>query len=114
MSLEPLYVAGGSFAVGYLMGWAVKKIIDAVETVVALYLGATAFFIYTGVITVHVDALVALINKLASWLYGAVTPVTQLLATGTVAFPLMAGFFIGLAKPPLRASSGFSSPYLEG
>ncbi|MEM4454594.1 MAG: FUN14 domain-containing protein [Thermofilaceae archaeon] len=113
MSLAPLYVAGGSLAVGYLMGWALRKVIDAIETVVALYLGATAFLVYTGVITINVAALVTLMERLTAWLYGVVTPVTQVLATGTVAVPLLIGLMLGLAKPPTYASGSVGSQYLE-
>lgn len=113
MSLAPLYVMGGSFAAGYLMGWALRKVIDAIETVVALYLGATAFFIYTGVITVNASALFSLLDRLAAWLYGVATPFTQFLATSTVAFPLLAGLMIGIAKPPTQSTSSIESPYLE-
>ncbi|MEZ0346470.1 MAG: FUN14 domain-containing protein [Infirmifilum sp.] len=111
---ELLAVATGSAGAGYILGWALRKLIGVLETVVALYVGATAVLVYVGVLSVNVSALTSLLSRLTSLFSEYAPQVASLLASSATLGPFAIGFALGFFKPHATASEGsFDSPYLE-
>lgn len=111
--MEVLLVSAGSLGAGYLLGWATRKIVGVLETVVALYVGVTAVLVYTGVVTVNFAALVSLLGRLTE-LYRELEPaLAGVMAAGTTLVPFAAGFAIGFFRSPSAQSGVLESVYLE-
>ncbi|MEZ0394541.1 MAG: hypothetical protein ABWK00_05835 [Desulfurococcaceae archaeon] len=111
---ELLAVAAGSAGAGYLLGWAVRRLLGVLETVVALYVGATAVLVYLGVLSVNVSALLSLISRLVSLFSEYAPQAAAFLASSAVLGPFTIGFALGFFRPQTTASAAaVRSPYLE-
>lgn len=113
--MEVLLISAGSLGSGYLLGWATRKIISVIETVLALYVGITAVLVYTGVVSINFAALVALMGKVVE-LYRELEPsLAGLMAAGTTVVPFAAGFALGFFRAPsaTASASAYCGDYLE-
>ena len=92
--------AGGSFAAGYLIGYAVRKLTGFVMAVLGLWLASIVGLASTGIVTVNMDRLsemvAGIIGKMGSefgdYVGGATTA-----AVATFGAPFIAGAIFGFA-----------------
>jgi uncharacterized membrane protein (Fun14 family) len=101
-----------SGALGYVTGWALKKLIGVIEVVAAmafLFLGGLSAL---GIVTVNVGAALYWLGWLAEKIWGAADWGSILAAGGIWTGSFLAGLIIGLAKAPQSVRGG-GCPWLE-
>jgi uncharacterized membrane protein (Fun14 family) len=90
-----LTVVGG-FSFGYVIGWAIKRMIGVIEAFAAFEVLILGFLAATGVITFNPQAALALIGWLSQKIFGAISLDTLVTTFGTITIPMVAGMFFGL------------------
>lgn len=90
-----LTVVGG-FSFGYVVGWAIKKMMGVIEAFAAFEVLVLGFLAATGVITINPQAALSLVGWLSEKIFGAISPDMLVTALGTVTVPAVAGMFVGL------------------
>jgi uncharacterized membrane protein (Fun14 family) len=103
-----LTVVGG-FSFGYVIGWAIKKMMGVIEAFAAFEVLVLGFLAATGVITINPQAALSLIGWLSEKIFGAITPDVLVTALGTVTVPAVAGMFVGL----IYSSRSLARHYFE-
>jgi uncharacterized membrane protein (Fun14 family) len=91
-----LTVVGG-FSFGYVIGWAIKKMVGVIEAFAAFEVLILGFLAATGVITFNPQAALALIGWFSQKIFGAISLDTLATTFGTITIPMVAGTFFGLA-----------------
>ncbi len=91
--LLPLVVSvSGGFLLGFLVGYALKKMLKLAAVIAGVFLLGLIALDYTGIISVNYEALEKLLGGLASTLLGN----NELLATLASNLPVSGGFVLGL------------------
>jgi uncharacterized membrane protein (Fun14 family) len=90
-----LTVVGG-FSFGYVIGWAIKKMVGVIEAFAAFEVLILGFLAATGVITFNPEAALALIGWFSQKIFGAISLDTLVTTFGAVTIPTLAGMFYGL------------------
>lgn len=90
-----LTVVGG-FSFGYVIGWAIKKMIGVIEAFAAFEVLILGFLATTGVITFNPQAALALIGWFSEKIFGAISLDALITTFGTVTIPTVAGMFFGM------------------
>jgi uncharacterized membrane protein (Fun14 family) len=86
----------GGFSFGYIIGWAIRKMIGVIEAFAAFEVLILGFLAATGVITFNPQAALALIGWLSQRIFGAISLDTLVTAFGAVTIPTVAGMLFGL------------------
>jgi uncharacterized membrane protein (Fun14 family) len=87
----------GGFSFGYVIGWAIKKMVGVIEAFVAFEVLVLGFLAATGVITFNPQAALELIGWFSQKIFGVISLDTLVTTFGTITIPVMAGMFFGLA-----------------
>ncbi|MCI4408908.1 MAG: hypothetical protein JHC26_07430 [Thermofilum sp.] len=90
-----LTVVGG-FSFGYVVGWAIKKMVGVIEAFAAFEVLIFGFLATTGVITFNPQAALSLIGWFSQKIFGAISLDTLVTTFGTVTIPTVAGTLFGL------------------
>ncbi|WP_288005804.1 hypothetical protein [Thermofilum sp.] len=90
-----LTVVGG-FSFGYVIGWAIKKMVGVIEAFAAFEVLILGFLAATGVITFNPQAALALIGWFSQKIFGAISLDTLVTTFGTITIPMVTGTFFGL------------------
>ena len=91
-----LATAGSALAAGWVLGYMLRKALNAVFTVAGLFLMGVMGLSALGVVSINWDRLFALLSGLAEWMFGMTTEVGQALVASTFGIPALAGFVLGL------------------
>ncbi|MGC8987649.1 FUN14 domain-containing protein [Infirmifilum sp.] len=113
--IEALSTMVASFGAGYAVGWALRRVVSVIETVVALYIAATAVLVYAGVVTVNFNALINMLEGIGSWLTNTVGTSAVVAALGVLGVPFSAGVVTGFmrARMPAFSATRYNSPFLS-
>src|SRR5215813_9249161 len=106
--LAPLgSTVGGGFFVGFITGYAIKKVIKLAAVIVGLFIAALAYLQYQRILNVDWERVQAFSQNGITWVVNAITHVsnnidsTHLGTLTNVGIPLVssvsAGFIIGMA-----------------
>jgi len=90
-----LTVVGG-FSFGYVVGWAIKKMVGVIEAFAAFEVLIFGFLAATGVITFNPQAALALLGWFSQKIFGAISLDALVTTFGTVTIPTVAGMLFGL------------------
>lgn len=107
MSIENIsnimFSAGAGAVIGFLTGFALKRIIKIISVIIGIFLAALIYFQSQNILTINWDKLQAIFNSILSSL-GNILTNTQPLSTivGNLGIPLTgglsAGFILGFIK----------------
>jgi len=99
---------GGGFFVGFITGYAIKKVIKLAAVIVGLFIAAMAYLQYQRILNVDWERVQAFSQNGITWVVNAITHVSNTINTthsGTlsnIGIPLVssvsAGFVLGLAR----------------
>jgi uncharacterized membrane protein (Fun14 family) len=99
---------GGGFFVGFITGYAIKKVIKLAAVIVGLFIAALAYLQYQRILNVDWERVQAFSQNGINWVVDAITHVSNTIAgthsatLSTVGIPLVssvsAGFVLGLAR----------------
>ncbi len=106
--LAPFVAVGGGFAIGFVTGYAIKKVIKLAAVIVGLFIAALAYLEYQRILDVDWHKVQAISQNGIDWVADAMTNVSTTISdshTDTLAnigIPLVssvsAGFAIGLLR----------------
>jgi uncharacterized membrane protein (Fun14 family) len=105
--LAPLTgTVGGGFLIGFITGYAIKKVIELAAIVVGLFIAALAYLEYQRILNVDWQKVQSISQNGIDWVADAITHVSSTIGashTGSnVGIPLVssvsAGFVLGLAR----------------
>ncbi|MEM1690031.1 MAG: FUN14 domain-containing protein [Thermosphaera sp.] len=82
------------FTIGAFIGYAVRKAVGFVATLVGVYLLSLMALSSLGAITIHWQTLYSLLQQLLQWLGVATSTATEMLLSST---PLTLSFVVGMA-----------------
>jgi uncharacterized membrane protein (Fun14 family) len=99
---------GGGFFIGFITGYAIKKVIKLAAAIVGLFIAALAYLQYQRILNVDWDRVQAFSQTGITWVVNAITHVSNTIdathsgALSNVGIPLVssisAGFVLGLAR----------------
>jgi uncharacterized membrane protein (Fun14 family) len=99
---------GGGFLVGFITGYAIKKVIKLAAVVVGLFIAALAYLEYQRILNVDWHNVQAISQNGIDWVSDALTHVSGTIGTShpatlsSIGIPLVssvsAGFVLGLAR----------------
>jgi uncharacterized membrane protein (Fun14 family) len=99
---------GGGFFIGFITGYAIKKVIKLAAVIVGLFIAALAYLQYQRILNVDWERVQAFSQNGITWFVNAITHVSNTIDashSGTlpnIGIPLMssvsAGFVLGLAR----------------
>jgi uncharacterized membrane protein (Fun14 family) len=99
---------GGGFLVGFITGYAIKKVIKLAAVIVGLFIAALAYLEYQRIVNVDWERVQAFSQNGITWFVNAITHVSNTMegthsaTLSTVGIPLVssvsAGFVLGLAR----------------
>jgi uncharacterized membrane protein (Fun14 family) len=99
---------GGGFLVGFITGYAIKKVIKLAAVIVGLFIAALAYLQYQRILNVDWERVQAFSQNGITWVVNAITHVSNTIDgshSGTlsnIGVPLVgsvsAGFVLGLAR----------------
>ena len=99
---------GGGFLIGFITGYAIKKVIKLAAVIVGLFIAALAYLEYQRILNVDWERVQAFSQNGITWVVNALTDISSNLDTthsGTlsnIGVPLVssvsAGFVLGLAR----------------
>lgn len=101
MSLEnissALFTAGSGGIVGFLIGYAIKRVLKILAVIIGLFFGAIMYFQSQSILAINWDKLQSLLKTtlpVISNLVSDTGPVNNI--TGYIGIPLMGGLSVGL------------------
>ena len=99
---------GGGFFIGFITGYAIKKVIKLAAVIVGLFIAALAYLQYQRILNVDWERVQAFSQNGINWVVDAITHVSSTIGvshTGTlsnIGIPLVSsvsgGFVLGLAR----------------
>jgi uncharacterized membrane protein (Fun14 family) len=99
---------GGGFLVGFITGYAIKKVVKLAAVIVGLFIAALAYLEYQRILSVDWHKVQAVSQNGIDWVATALTHVSSTIGTShpvmlsNVGIPLVssisAGFILGLAR----------------
>jgi len=95
-ALAVLTAAGGSFAAGWLVGYALRRAMSIVLTAAGLFIAALLGLQAVGIVVINWGALAGAVSRLVEYVGGEVGPAALAVATSSVGLPFAAGVLLGL------------------
>jgi uncharacterized membrane protein (Fun14 family) len=97
---------GGGFLMGFVTGYAIKKVIKLAAVIVGLFIAALAYLEYQRILNVDWHKVQALSQNGIDWVANAITHVSTIMGDGhtgsNVGIPLVsslsAGFVLGMVR----------------
>jgi uncharacterized membrane protein (Fun14 family) len=97
---------GGGFLLGFITGYAIKKVIKLAAVIVGLFIAALAYLEYQRILSVDWDKVQAISQNGIDWIADALTHVSRTIDTShigsNIGIPLVssvsAGFALGLVR----------------
>lgn len=99
---------GGGFFLGFISGWAIKKVMRLAAVIVGLFIASLAYLEYQRILNVDWGRIQALSQNSITWITNAVAHISGIIgaphvgAISNVGIPLVsgasAGLMLGLAK----------------
>jgi uncharacterized membrane protein (Fun14 family) len=98
-SISPtLFSIGSGGLIGFLVGFAIKRIFKILAVLVGLFLGALIYFQSQGLISINWEKLQAMTQSTASMLVHSLTDTSQIsVISGNLGIPLTGGLAAGFA-----------------
>jgi uncharacterized membrane protein (Fun14 family) len=93
-----VYQIGAGGILGFIVGYAIKKLLKIIAVIVGLFAIALIYLGYTGIINVDYDKLTVAIKGIIGNLGGASEWITPIIASLPFAGTFMLGAVIGLKK----------------
>lgn len=103
----------GSLSMGYVVGWALKKMVAVLEYVAALVVLLFGGAAMLGIITVNLHAAAYWLGWLADKVFGAVTADTLASVAASLGVPFLVGVAVGLSRSPARAAEPPETEWVE-
>lgn len=93
-----LYQVGLGGIGGFLVGYAVKKIIKILAVLIGALIVVILYLGYLGIVNVNYDKLVEYVNKLSPYIEEAPSVVAPIISSIPFAGSFLLGFALGLKK----------------
>jgi uncharacterized membrane protein (Fun14 family) len=95
---------GGGFFIGFITGYAIKKVIKLAAVIVGLFIAAVAYLQYQRIVNVDWERVHAFSQNGITWVVNAITHLSNTIdgSHSVIGIPLMssvsAGFVLGFAR----------------